>query len=97
MTADMCATFALAGGYKYFGLEYGKEMVHESNKYEDSLLKRSDTFNPLSMPSQACNMRCRGDATQSCGGSWLLNMYSAAPMFVLPPGLFLSLLSIMST
>jgi hypothetical protein len=63
MTVESCATFC--NPYQFFGLEYGRECYC------------GNTLNTNSGSTSAsdCNMPCKGDSTQTCGGGQRLSVY----------------------
>ncbi|KAI8166479.1 putative fungistatic metabolite [Colletotrichum sp. SAR 10_70] len=69
MTIKKCADWAISKGYLNFGIEYSRECW------------AGNTVNPLatSAGSSTCNMKCMGDASQSCGGPNRLDMYKYSP------------------
>ncbi|KAJ3951855.1 hypothetical protein N0V92_011720 [Colletotrichum tropicale] len=69
MTVKKCADWAISKGYLNFGIEYSRECW------------AGNTVNPLatSAGSSTCNMKCMGDATESCGGPNRLDMYEYSP------------------
>jgi hypothetical protein len=65
ITSSGCAAYCDKRGYNIAGTEYGGQCfcgqsLHQSTKAADSI----------------CNMPCAGDATQICGGSAALNIFS---------------------
>ncbi|CAL8579095.1 hypothetical protein XPA_004854 [Xanthoria parietina] len=64
MTVQRCLKFC--GDKSYAGLEYGRECWCALS------------LNPLSqkLPDSQCNLGCKGNATQTCGGSLTLTMYN---------------------
>ncbi|TDZ75120.1 WSC domain-containing protein [Colletotrichum trifolii] len=70
MTVDKCAAWAVSKGYAHFGLEYARECWG------------GNALNPASVSadSAGCNMRCRGDGNESCGGPDRLDLYSYSPV-----------------
>ncbi|KAL0937800.1 WSC domain-containing protein [Colletotrichum truncatum] len=69
MTIDMCATWAISKGYRYFGIEYSRECW------------AGNDLNPSSSSADfsSCNMRCAGNANDRCGGPDRLDLYSYSP------------------
>lgn len=77
MTPELCISSALARlsatpatTYAFVGLEYGRECY-------------AHTAAPSPQPSslvgsKACNMKCKGDSSQKCGGANMYNLYGAA-------------------
>ncbi|PWN19324.1 WSC-domain-containing protein [Microstroma glucosiphilum] len=60
MTNEMCANYCGKNNYPFAGTQYSTEC-----------------FCGYSLPvtkSNACNMPCGGNSTETCGGSWLLNV-----------------------
>ncbi|KAK4158857.1 WSC domain-containing protein [Cladorrhinum sp. PSN259] len=64
MTAQKCASACT--GFKYFGVEYGRECYC------------GNTINTGSVPAPAadCSFACPGDSTQDCGAGNRLNLYT---------------------
>lgn len=65
MTPEICIESCSTAGFSLAGVEYGGECfcgdsLKESEQIDDS----------------KCNMACEGDASQTCGGSWALAVYS---------------------
>ncbi|EXJ91928.1 hypothetical protein A1O3_00478 [Capronia epimyces CBS 606.96] len=73
MTLELCAQTAQAANHKYFGLEYAGECW------------AGDTMAATAAPitEAKCNMKCKGDTTQLCGGSNALTMFQNT-LFVQP-------------
>ncbi|KAJ9165799.1 hypothetical protein NKR19_g16 [Coniochaeta hoffmannii] len=72
MAIEMCASYAKALKYQYFGLEYGKECW------------MANVINPLAQRSlppdnPGCTTACPGNASQLCGGRARINLYSFLP------------------
>ncbi|KAJ3003735.1 UNVERIFIED_CONTAM: hypothetical protein HDU68_005531 [Siphonaria sp. JEL0065] len=64
MTVECCAKLAKAAGYTLFALEYSEECYGAS----------SYAYTPS--PSTKCNMPCKGNADEICGGSAALSVYT---------------------
>ncbi|KAJ3017206.1 UNVERIFIED_CONTAM: hypothetical protein HDU68_011804 [Siphonaria sp. JEL0065] len=64
MTVDCCAKLAKAAGYSLFALEYSEECYGAS----------SYAYDPT--PSTKCNMPCKGNADEICGGRDALSVYT---------------------
>ncbi|KAI1773881.1 WSC-domain-containing protein [Hypoxylon cercidicola] len=67
MTVDSCASYCQSKNYALFGLEYGQEC------YCSNILKSSTILSA----DGACNMVCKGDSNQVCGGSSRLSVYNS--------------------
>lgn len=65
MTIETCLSVCFNGPYLYGGVEYGGECYCAR-----SLLPGTTAQNET-----GCNMACRGDATEACGGSNRLSLY----------------------
>jgi hypothetical protein len=66
VTNTNCVAYCSENGYSLAGTEYGGQcFCANSLSSESSLLDGSK-----------CDMPCEGDATQTCGGSWALSVYS---------------------
>ncbi|KAL1857628.1 hypothetical protein Daus18300_010268 [Diaporthe australafricana] len=66
MTPASCFNICGTSGWVYAGLEYGQECWCGSH-----LSKAATKVDP-----GQCNLNCSGDATQTCGGDHLLNLYN---------------------
>lgn len=67
LTIDSCLTLCEDSGYTYAGLEYGDEC------YCGDSLPDSITYS-----TTGCTMACAGDASQTCGGDWTIDLYELA-------------------
>jgi hypothetical protein len=67
MSIESCTTACQAGGFSYAGTEYSQECW-----CGNSLMNGHD---PAPDGDTGCNMACKGDATEMCGGANRLNMY----------------------
>ncbi|KAJ3510263.1 hypothetical protein NLJ89_g4780 [Agrocybe chaxingu] len=67
MTPQVCQN--LCSGYKYAGVEHGLQCY-----CGDTLTNNGATGAIIS--SSSCSTNCAGDATQKCGGSWTMNVYT---------------------
>ncbi|CAA7261980.1 unnamed protein product [Cyclocybe aegerita] len=67
MTPTICQS--LCSGYQYAGVEYSRECY-----CGNSLTDNGATGTTI--PSSNCQSTCAGDASQKCGGSWSMNVYS---------------------
>ncbi|KIV92643.1 hypothetical protein PV10_03916 [Exophiala mesophila] len=65
MTLELCARTAQSANYKYFGLEYAGECF-AGNSIRESASQLS---------SSGCNMKCKGNDTQICGGPGALSLF----------------------
>ncbi|KAK0736199.1 WSC domain-containing protein [Apiosordaria backusii] len=65
MTLEKCAATCGAGGYSFFGVEYGAEC------YCGTTLDAAST----KVSEGDCSMTCMGDHSQQCGGPNRLNIY----------------------
>ncbi|KAK0100032.1 hypothetical protein ONS95_013153 [Cadophora gregata] len=63
LTLSMCSAFCQ--GFAYFGVEYSVECYCGNNFGSTSALATDGR----------CNMPCKGDTTQTCGGSYGMNIY----------------------
>lgn len=64
LTIDGCLSLCEDEGYAFAGAEYGAECYCGNSV--PTTITYSDT---------ACNMPCSGDATETCGGGWALDLY----------------------
>jgi len=63
MSPERCTALAAAKGFKYFGTQYSRECFGSNS----AVMKYG--------PSNNCNMPCSGDRSQTCGGTWALEIY----------------------
>lgn len=63
---EQCTATCQKASYQYAGVEYGGEC------YCDNVIRNNG---PASDGSAQCNMKCNGNATETCGGPDRLNMY----------------------
>ncbi|WWD17948.1 hypothetical protein CI109_102393 [Kwoniella shandongensis] len=64
LTVDSCLTVCEDKGFAYAGVEFGKECYCGAALPTD--VKYSQT---------ACNMKCAGDASETCGGSYAIELF----------------------
>ncbi|KAH7393271.1 WSC domain-containing protein [Cadophora sp. MPI-SDFR-AT-0126] len=64
LTLQICASLC-SKGFTYFGVEYSTECYCGNNIGSTSILAIDGR----------CNMPCKGDPTQNCGGSYGMNIY----------------------
>lgn len=62
MTVEKCAVFC--DGYTMFGLEYSRSCFCGNNMTSGAVA------------TTGCNTACAGNSSESCGGSWKLNIYT---------------------
>jgi hypothetical protein len=74
MSMEFCKAFCTPG-YPLFGMEYGSECWCGYAIGVGSVLAAASD----------CNMACSGNAEQSCGGSYRLNVYSNGQVAVVVP------------
>ncbi|KAH7303931.1 WSC domain-containing protein [Stachybotrys elegans] len=74
-TPAQCLSSCRDRGFPFAGTEYGQEC------YCGSVLGNYTT----EVGAEECNMPCRGDASQTCGGSLRLNLYVARELLSLEP------------
>ena len=67
LTREKCIAAARAKGLPWAGVEYSSECFGGSVAPPDSAKR----------PDSECSMKCSGDQTQICGGSWRLNLLDA--------------------
>lgn len=53
------------GGFKYIGLQNGNECFCGTQI----------RFSPMSLPPNECNRQCSGNAMETCGGYWKIEIY----------------------
>jgi WSC domain len=68
MTVEACLSACKASGYTLAGLEYAGECFCDSSIRNDG--------GPAADGNAQCNMACKGNASETCGGSNRLNLYS---------------------
>lgn len=68
MTVEACQTACKAAGYTYAGVEYSQECYCGNDLENDS--------GPAPDGNAKCNMKCLGNAGETCGGPERMNMYS---------------------
>ena len=70
LTIESCINTCTTNGYSVAGLEYSKQCFC-GNKVINGGVQASD-----SVASSQCHMPCSGNATESCGGPGLMELYS---------------------
>ena len=71
MTLEMCFGHCLKAGKQYAGTQYFKQCFCGSYGVD---------FDRHGAADQAeCNLQCRGNAEQICGGSWRMSVYDLTP------------------
>ncbi|KAF2152462.1 WSC-domain-containing protein [Myriangium duriaei CBS 260.36] len=65
-TVEACLTFCHGNGYKFCGIEYGRECW--GGRYLSTLSAK--------LPTSNCSTGCVGNLTQFCGGYLTLTMYN---------------------
>ncbi|XP_078694695.1 uncharacterized protein LOC144923752 isoform X2 [Branchiostoma floridae x Branchiostoma belcheri] len=64
LTPTSCINHCTSGGYRYAGLQYGKECFC------------GDSFGRFgAAPESECDTPCTGDAAETCGGNWRNSIY----------------------
>ncbi|KAJ3197641.1 hypothetical protein HK101_002069 [Irineochytrium annulatum] len=66
-SVEACKALAIAGGYTFFGLEFGGEC------WADNALNKATS---PAAPSTDCNMACSQNALETCGGPSRISVYS---------------------
>ncbi|XP_033112682.1 WSC domain-containing protein ARB_07867-like [Anneissia japonica] len=66
MTIGQCITHCHGHGHMYAGLQYGMECFCGDNTY--SKYGR--------VPDTHCNVKCRGNLQETCGGTWKISVYA---------------------
>ncbi|KAF1993791.1 WSC-domain-containing protein [Amniculicola lignicola CBS 123094] len=75
MTVAECTAACNALGYSVAGLEYSGECW-----CGNSIESWAQLFDETESPDvSGCNMLCKGNLTEYCGGSWKLSIYSKTP------------------
>jgi hypothetical protein len=75
LTIESCITTCSQLGYKVAGMEYSVQC------FCDNYLRNAA---PLATTDSECNMACRGNAAEKCGGSNRVSVYSNATLTILP-------------
>ena len=80
MTVEFCQNFCTTRGYKYAGLEVGKEC------HCDNYLLNNPTWKVGTISQQQCYWQCTGDKNTFCGGAATIDIYNntAIPAVPLP-------------
>ncbi|KAI8247925.1 WSC domain-containing protein [Colletotrichum sp. SAR 10_98] len=68
MTVESCVAACSAAGYQIAGVEYSQEC------WCDNQIRNGGV---LTLPTDGCNMLCRGNTYETCGGSNRLNIYAS--------------------
>ncbi|KAI8262728.1 hypothetical protein K4K58_000409 [Colletotrichum sp. SAR11_239] len=68
MTVESCVAACSAAGYQIAGVEYSQECWC-GNQIQNGGV--------LTLPTDGCNMLCRGNTYETCGGSNRLNIYAS--------------------
>jgi glucan endo-1,3-alpha-glucosidase len=68
LTVDDCLTMCEDKGFAYAGVEYGQQC------YCGATIPSSVSYNEA-----GCNMPCAGNASETCGGGWALDLYHLIP------------------
>lgn len=63
MTVELCTNLCFKSGYIYAGLEYGGECFCDS-----TLANSSQLVTEAAPPDTGCDIPCKGDSTEWCGG-----------------------------
>ncbi|KAH6893527.1 hypothetical protein B0T10DRAFT_592516 [Thelonectria olida] len=66
MTIDMCSAYCRGKGFAYMGVENGQDCYCNNNGPENGSTKVEET---------KCNVICKGNQFQNCGGSNKLNVF----------------------
>ncbi|KIM21516.1 hypothetical protein M408DRAFT_102761 [Serendipita vermifera MAFF 305830] len=72
MTIEKCTTACFNSGFKYAGVEYGRECF-----CADTIVTGSG--NAGTPATDGCTMSCVGNAAETCGGSDRINIYAHTP------------------
>ena len=80
MTVEWCQSYCTTNGFKYAGLEVGKEC------YCDNYLLNNPTWKTGTISQQQCYWQCTGDKNTFCGGASTIDIYNntAIPAVPLP-------------
>ncbi|KAL0938080.1 copper radical oxidase [Colletotrichum truncatum] len=76
MTAEGCVDACSSAGYKIAGVEYSQECWCGNTIQNGGV---------PTLPSDGCNMPCRGNTLETCGGSNRLNVYANYPLNLVIP------------
>ena len=66
ITIENCKQFCYAHGYVFSGLQNSRQCFC------------GDTIPKQMLPIAQCDMKCTGDNTQICGGSWAMNIFDVS-------------------
>ena len=66
VTASNKQYIFISSGFKYFGVQYGKQCFCGNEGY--------DKYGQVA--ANRCNVNCPGDSKLSCGGTWVSDVYS---------------------
>ncbi|KAL0940159.1 copper radical oxidase [Colletotrichum truncatum] len=76
MTIEGCVIACLAAGYTVAGVEYAQECWCGNTIQNGGV---------ATLPGDGCNMPCRGNTIETCGGSNRLNVYANYPLNLVVP------------
>ncbi|EJT97858.1 hypothetical protein DACRYDRAFT_84208 [Dacryopinax primogenitus] len=68
MTLEICQSYCLSNGYSYAGVEYAEECMCGSS------IQTGSGQGVLATDGR-CNMGCKGNPTEQCGGTWGINIW----------------------
>ncbi|KAG8905538.1 hypothetical protein FRC00_013187, partial [Tulasnella sp. 408] len=71
MTVDKCTSFCKSKGFTLAGLEYGQEC------WCDNTFENGTSAAQIKANDPGCSVKCSGNASQTCGGSWYLSVYKS--------------------
>uniref|UniRef100_A0A1B6JWP9 Uncharacterized protein n=1 Tax=Homalodisca liturata TaxID=320908 RepID=A0A1B6JWP9_9HEMI len=80
LTNQLCARLCRRKGFRYAGMQYGKECFCDSNKPKFQHFAKDEE----------CSTRCDGNNNQICGGNWRISMFEiAGHVTAIDPGTYL--------
>ncbi|KAG8267286.1 hypothetical protein J6590_054683 [Homalodisca vitripennis] len=80
LTNQLCARLCRKKGFRYAGMQYGKECFCDSNKPKFQHFAKDEE----------CSTRCDGNNNQICGGNWRISMFEiAGRVTAIDPGTYL--------
>ncbi|KAG8970892.1 hypothetical protein FRC05_011660 [Tulasnella sp. 425] len=74
MTVEKCSAFCQSKGFTLAGLEYGQEC------WCDNTFENGTSAAQIKANDPGCSMKCNGNGSQTCGGSWYLTVYKSSPL-----------------
>ena len=72
MTIEICKEFCLDKGFEYAGVQ----LAYQCFCGNTSPPERSTCSAFADKCYNVCDMKCSGNSSQTCGGTWAMNVYS---------------------